>query len=208
MTLCKFCCKEILNKGSLISHEKRCKLNPSKVIYNIDYSKRKTSNQYIKAKEYNLPVPKSHRFTGTRGIKKGCVHSEEFKKRQRDNAIKRRLGGNAPSRHIKYKDKTLHSSYELIVAKSLDEHKIKWDTCKRFKYIDPNGKQRTYTPDFYLLDFNVYLDPKNDFLLNNDNPRLGFSDQEKIQLVCKQNNIKVIILDKNNLNWNKIKMLI
>jgi len=30
---CKFCDRSINNKGSLISHEKRCKLNPKKIQY-------------------------------------------------------------------------------------------------------------------------------------------------------------------------------
>jgi hypothetical protein len=69
----------------------------------------------------------------------------------------------------------------LKLAISLDENNIKWDTCSRFNYIDRFGKSRTYTPDFYLIDYDVYLDPKNDFLINNINPSLGFSDKEKIK---------------------------
>ena len=45
-----------------------------------------------------------------------------------------------------------------------------------------------------------FLDPKNDFLINNKNPALGFTDAEKISLAMQQNNIRVIILNKDHLS--------
>ena len=135
-------------------------------------------------------------------------HTEDFKKKQRNNAIKRGLGGVRPSKRIKYGDKTLGSTYELEVVKSLDENKIRWDTCKKFYYKDPNNKKRSYTPDIYLIDYDIYLDPKNDFLINNINPSLGYSDKDKIRLVEEQNNIRVIIVNKYELNWDSIKLLL
>ena len=40
------------------------------------------------------------------------------------------------------------------------------------------------------------------------NPKLGYKDIDKISWVCSQNNIKVIILDKDNLTWDKIQKMI
>jgi len=131
-------------------------------------------------------------------IKEKRIHRKQ-KKNFQGNAKKNGFGGVAQSRRIKYNDRTLGSSYELKVAISLDENNIQWDTCKRFIYTDPSGKRRTYTPDIYLPEYDVYLDPKNDFLINNINPSLGFSDIEKINLVQDQNFIRIIILDKNQL---------
>lgn len=139
---------------------------------------------------------------------KGTPHTEEFKQRQRERALERNLGGVRPSKWIKYKNKTLGSSYELDLVKSLEENNILWDTCGKFKYIDPYGKERTYTPDIYLPQFDVYLDPKNDFLINNVNPKLGFTDKEKIDIVMKTHNIKIVILNKFQLNWNVIRDLL
>lgn len=119
-------------------------------------------------------------------------------------AKKNNLGGVRPSSKIIYRGEKLGSSYELELAKSLDKHKIKWEIPRRFKYIDPNGKQRSYTPDFYLSEYDVYLDPKNDFLINNANPALGFKDKEKIQIVEKTHNIKVLILNKDELSWEHV----
>lgn len=62
-----------------------------------------------------------------------------------------------------------------------------------------DGKQHRYTPDFYLPEYDIYLDPKNDYLINNINPSLGYNDVEKIKKVSTQNNIKILILDVNSL---------
>lgn len=203
---CGFCGSERKNSNSLRNHERTCRENPNRQMPTIDYTKRKTSNQYIKAVEQGLPPPVSP----CKGIlgKKGCVHTDEFKQRQRRTALARGLGGVTQSRWIRYNGKVLGSTYELKLAQSLDEHGIKWDTCSKFKYVDPHGKLRTYTPDIYLTDFDVYLDPKNDFLIRSVNPTLGFKDVDKIKLVEEQNNIRVIVVDKHNLNWDCVKALI
>lgn len=65
-----------------------------------------------------------------------------------------------------------------------------------------------HMPDIYLVDYDIYLDPKNDFLIENVNPSLGFSDKVKIKLVEEQNQITVLILDKNHLSWKNIYALI
>lgn len=76
---------------------------------------------------------------------------------------------------------SLESSFEILVAKSLDENNIRWSRPKRFQYVDLNDKKHTYTPDFYLPDYDVYLDPKNDYLITHVNPSLGYMDVDKIK---------------------------
>ena len=44
------------------------------------------------------------------------------------------------------------------LAKDLEKFNIRWDTCQRIPYIDINNKKRTYTPEIYLLDYDIYLD--------------------------------------------------
>lgn len=109
---------------------------------------------------------------------------------------------------IEYNGIKLGSKYELEVAKSLDENFIKWNQPKPLTYFDNIGKEHKYYPDFYLPDYNIFLDPKNDFLIKNPNPYHGYSDQEKIKWTEVYNNIKILILNKNQLNWNIIKELI
>ena len=110
-----------------------------------------------------------------------------------------------------YKRINFMSSYEVELAKNLDIHNIKWILPKRFKYYvnnDIKDKYHYYTPDFYLPYYNIYLDPKNDFLINNINPKLGYNDIDKINWVMQQNNIRVLILTKEQLRWEIIKTLI
>lgn len=115
-------------------------------------------------------------------------------------------GGYRRSKIFLYKGIKLQSSFELQVAKELDFYNIKWIRPKAFiyNYI----KIRKYTPDFYLPDYDVYLDPKNDFLATNINPLTGINDLQKLKLVEEQNNIIIIPLLKNQLNWTIIKGLI
>ena len=62
----------------------------------------------------------------------------------------------------------LESSWELEIAKLLDSMKIIWIRPKFIRWVDDLGKARIYYPDFYLSDFQVYLDPKNPFCCNQD----------------------------------------
>ena len=192
MFICRYCGKTSVRLSSNTRHENECKFNPDRRVQ-IAWNKGKTTK------------PRSEE-TKQKLSDKGKLRkqTDECKQKLSILAKNRNLGGTTQSRWIQYKGKTLGSSYEYEVAKSLDENNIKWDTCKRFNYIDRFGKCRTYTPDIYLIDYNVYLDPKNDFLINNINPRLGFMDAEKIQKAAEQNNIKVIILDKTQLKWETI----
>lgn len=137
--------------------------------------------------------------------RKGHSPTDEHRKILSDTAKKNGLGGVRRSKHIRYKNSILGSTYELKLAISLDKNFILWNTCRRFPYKDLYAKQRTYTPDFYLPEYDVYLDPKNDFLLNNVNPALGFCDRDKIKWVEQQNGIRVIILNKNELTWEEVK---
>lgn len=94
----------------------------------------------------------------------------------------------------------LQSSYEVIVAKELDKNNIKWIRPEPLPYIDQEGIRRKYYPDFFLSDYDVYLDPKNNYLEE--------KDKYKIKESSKLNNVNIIVLGKNFLEWNKIKELI
>lgn len=202
---CKYCGKTLSNRG--LSHLLYCKQNPNRKSLSGENNPmfgKKGSNQFANS-EYVVSDETRQKLSK---INKGRKLTEEHKNILSQSAKKHGLGGVTQSRWIKYNGKNLGSSYELELVKDLDKNKIRWNTCSRFKYIDPFGKSRTYTPDIYLIDYNIYLDPKNDFLINNINPSLGFKDSLKIELVEIQNNIKILILNKNQLNWNYIKSLL
>ena len=60
----------------------------------------------------------------------------------------------------------LESSFETKFADLLDELKIKWIRPKPLPWIDDLGTEHNYYPDFYLINYNIYFDPKNDYLIN------------------------------------------
>lgn len=101
----------------------------------------------------------------------------------------------------------LESWNELKLANELDKHSVRWIRPSRFKLSD--GKY--YEPDFYLVDYNVYLDPKAKFF--GTRQYLGYTpgeDQtEKISRFEIEYGVRVIILwqhEKNSLTWSFIKM--
>lgn len=60
-----------------------------------------------------------------------------------------------------YRDIWLDSSWELAFAKHLDNLKISWQRgLKFFHYTDESGKLRKYYPDFYLPDYELYIEIK------------------------------------------------
>lgn len=213
---CHFCQKHCHNVNSLKQHEVRCRHNPNriKVIRDGFNNKGKTAwNEGLTKQTSPQLAEKSLRYKANYKAGKyknyGHPHSEEYKQHLSTIARDRQFGGfNMRKKGIIYNDIKLDSSYEVILAQSLDANNIKWSRCKRFPYKTPSGKLHYYTPDFYLPDFDIYLDPKNDFLIHNINPNLGYKDSDKIKWVMEYNNITVLILNSKQLDWNIIKTLI
>jgi len=100
---------------------------------------------------------------------------------------------------------TLESSYEYETALFLDEKDINWIRPKPIKWFDAMNKSRMYYPDFYLPDFNLYLDPKNPYVMK--------LDENKMNIVSKQIAVVYGGLDKikntiSNLNETYISELL
>ena len=93
----------------------------------------------------------------------------------------------------------LQSSFESRCALILDELKINWIRPKCLYYIKL-GERKRYFPDFLLVDFNIYLDPKNDYLAK--------LDTEKIQLVSKHNNVRIDILTESLITQEHIGSIV
>jgi len=108
------------------------------------------------------------------------------------------MGGNKNTRaHGWYESMSagkvwLESSYEFRVAVELDTNGIKWI---RPKYL-PYNNTKKYFADFYLTDYDIYLDPKNDYLIS--------VDHEKIQTVMTENGVTILVLNKHQLTWSSI----
>ena len=90
-------------------------------------------------------------------------HSIFHKEQCKNNGGYRKNSGRCKTFYYIKKDGLeicLQGSWELIVAKFLDDKKCKWNRNKiGFKYIFEN-KERTYFPDFYLDDLKLYIEVK------------------------------------------------
>jgi hypothetical protein len=81
------------------------------------------------------------------------------------------------------------------VAVALDAAGVNWIRPSFLKY-----DSKRYFPDFYLIDYDVYLDPKNDYLIE--------KDKIKLQKVRNQNSVKLVVLNKSQLDWETVQTLL
>jgi len=72
----------------------------------------------------------------------------------------------------------MQSSWEVSIAKFLDEQGIEWvrPKCIPYKYLD--GKMRNYFADFFIPSLNLYVDPKN--------PIIARIQKDKLLILEKQ----------------------
>lgn len=224
--ICKYCGKFCKNQNSLRNHERCCKENPDRQLTNAanpDWLA-EMQRRARKKPRWNKGLTKetdqrisdaakkvSEGYASGRLVAKNKGKSMPETQRQalsdfaRSNQYEKHFG---KRKIFEYNGFKFISSYEVDVAKSLDENNIKWIQPKRFPYKDLNGKLHYYTPDLYLPDYDIYLDPKNDFLIEYENPQFGYKDVDKIKWVEEYNSIKVIVLNKEQLSWSVIKKLI
>ena len=65
------------------------------------------------------------------------------------------------------------SLWEVDMAKWLDLQNIKFIVPSiGIEWADENKKLHQYYPDFYLPEYDIYLDPKNDFVINLQSEKL------------------------------------
>lgn len=104
-----------------------------------------------------------------------------------------------------YKGIKMDSDTEMLFAKACDELNIKWIYHPGvFKYIlRKDNKEHNYYPDFYLKDFNLYIETKyrKNYLYGNDEQMEDkLNGMKKLKLKC-------IILDRRDFkNLDQILM--
>jgi len=177
---CIFCSKICKNENSLRNHERLCKQNPNRqhIVSNlIEYNKKRKSlnikgcNQYTKAAKLGLPKP-----TISNETREKISHANRSRpplsaeqRAHKSKAMKEAVQNHPDSysknnvvgrvKNIEYNGVKLKGSWELLVAKWLDQHLIKWEhETRAFKY-NWHGS-RTYYPDFYLPDLDLFLEVK------------------------------------------------
>lgn len=173
MLYCKYCGKECKNNNSLVQHQIRCKNNPdsipsSFIKYNEDIKLgikiKSYSNQYTKAECLGLEKPiVSEETRNKQKYWLGKNLSKETKEKL-SNTICNKIDNDEWHTNrgisIEYNGIIFDSSWEIEFAKLLDNKAIKWERPKRsFEYIW-NDSIHKYYPDFYLVDYDLYIEIK------------------------------------------------
>jgi len=115
---------------------------------------------------------------------KGLTYEQRFRKtcsntcKIQSTTNRKYLNGSRKT--IEYNGIILESTWEVKLAKWLDERKIKWIRPKPIKWV-LEGKDKLYYPDFFLTELNLYLDPKNPYCME--------KDKIKMEIISKKINI-------------------
>jgi len=181
MFSCVFCLKECKNDNSLRNHQRLCKLNPNKqttIFHSIEFKQKNAknnnrSNQYIKAKKEGTTYILSD---DVRKImkEKNVLRWDDEKRKKWSEFMKIQANKNVinhpesysyknfcgRSKKTLYNGEWMHSNWELEVAKWLDSKEITWTKKMQSFEYEWNGETRQYFPDFYLIEFNLYIEVK------------------------------------------------
>ena len=49
---------------------------------------------------------------------------------------------------------------------------VEWERPIPLNWMDSEGVKHRYYPDFYLPEYNIYLDPKNSYLMKKDEEKI------------------------------------
>jgi hypothetical protein len=202
---CQFCQKEINNPGGLKKHEKGCLQNPQRIIYRsnfLDYNQKVRDKEIIHKNQYTLARERGEEWEmPEEAIKKwkekytGFSHSAQTKEKlslSRAKTIEELgVGGFKNIKwyrisNIQNEEFIVRGLWELSVANLLNEEKILWIRKIYIKYKDLENINRIYTPDFYLPDYDLYIEVKGFF---------SSKDKQKLEFVLEQNDIDLIIID-------------
>jgi len=83
---------------------------------------------------------------------------------------------------------SMDSTWEVMMATRLDELGVTWRRDKNMKlsYKTRGGRKKNYIPDFYLIDYDIYIEVK------------GYwtdAARHKMKAVQKRHPVKILILE-------------
>jgi hypothetical protein len=182
MWKCKHCQKEFdfSTVPQKSNHTRWCKENPSPSYKNLADKRKAEGIEYVSP----LKGKKNEKWK---------PHTDETKELLRRKALEsshRRLKRNT----VIYNGVRMDSSWEVELAKRLDDLKIKWERPSPLSWKDDQGIMHHYFPDFYLPAYNLYLDPKN--------PAAVYAQKMKLEKLSQQYENIVIIKTLDEIkNW-------
>jgi hypothetical protein len=166
---CRFCGKQCKNKNSLIHHERLCKKNPDRVLtyyeqtgistlsnrgWNRGLTKETDERVRRNAETLRAGYQEGRIVSHQKGKARTDAEKQKISESMRNNlsAGGRRLGSGRGKKGW-YKGYFCDSTYELVyVIYNLDNN-IMFSHCRRtYKYVDLDGKEHKYYPDFELPD--------------------------------------------------------
>lgn len=163
---CKFCQTDFtdMTASERANHTRWCRLNPKRSLYNKNTEKMRQAITLESVQKRAEGIKKAHAEGKYSHVDhrtfSGRSHSEESKRKMSEKALAsphRRL----TRKIIEYKGIMLDSTWELVLAERLDEQNIKWYRPPPIPWVDESGITHNYFPDFYLPDYDLFLDPKN-----------------------------------------------
>ena len=187
------CAASISNLG--ISRNKIGK-NGAKIV-KIKHKKVKIGQKIIQFKEIECAICKLSFWKDKSSNRKTCssvCHGNLISQNTRGKT------GGSTKQFVSYTDSfsntvSLDSSWELKIANELDKNKITWTRPIGFMLSD----KRRYTPDFYLNDYDIFLDPKA--------YRKGYIENiKKIRKFEIEYSTKCLVIsNEKDLTWSYIK---
>jgi len=203
--ICQYCGKECKNQNSLVQHEIRCKENPNRKDFikpkfnnkgRVAWNKGLTKETDERVKKNGESVRsafasgKARKLTGEANpAKKENVREKISKTCLKKSSVGEWHTSLAKNMHYNYNDCDLHGKWELDFAKYLDSNSIIWTRCKeRFSYLF-EGKEHYYTPDFYLNDYELYVEIKGYQTLKDEAKWSCFPSDKKL-IVLKYDDLK------------------
>lgn len=148
------------SSGWMANHSRWCHENPKRKDYSDAMEKARAARKNFNNHYSYGAVCTDETKEKLRKSSTGRTHTEETKQLLSKKALA------SPHRRLKkgiveYNGVLLDSSWELELAKRLDELKIKWVRPNPIPWIDEKGVTHNYFPDFYLEQHDLFLDPKN-----------------------------------------------
>jgi len=194
LTCCKYCdlSFESLNPSQRANHSRWCDKNPKRPDYVIGCNGSQLQTPEAISKR-TIGIKKAHAdgkydhvvHTGTKGYKHTAATLQILREKALASSHRRLVRS---IRDYVKKDGTLvklDSAWEEELAKRLDTINVNWTRPAAIRWIDKQGVQRNYFPDFYLPDYDVYLDPKNPYAIK--------AQIDKIECLTKQLTNLIII---------------
>ena len=166
--ICQFCGKECKNTNSLCNHERLCNSNPNKQVLNYSKLSHVAWNK-------GLTIETDERvLRNAEGVRKHYKDNPNTKRKPLSEAHKAKISATinnkvaegtwhaslARNMHYDYNGVDLHGTWELRYAEWLDLNNIIWRRPSESFIYTFEGAEHKYTPDFYLIDSNTYIEIK------------------------------------------------